>query len=71
MCSISTAIVNLVVFFINQGGSQVNSTVAIIICAVVLGIVALPMLVFLVFHIYLSVTGKTTRELLKKLDSGK
>ena len=33
------------------------------------GIIALPMLGFLIFHIYLAVRGKTTRELLKKLDS--
>lgn len=69
MCSISTAIINLVVFFLSQGGSEINSTVAIVICAVVLGIVALPLLAFLVFHVYLALTGKTTRELLKKLDS--
>jgi thiol:disulfide interchange protein len=65
-----TAIINLVVYFISQGGSQVNSTVVIIICSVVLGVLALPMLGFLVFHVYLSLTGKTTRELLKKLDRG-
>jgi hypothetical protein len=69
MCSICTAIINVVVFLINQNGSTINSTVAIIICSVVFGVIALPMLVFLVFHIYLSITGKTTRELLKKLDS--
>lgn len=69
MCSICTAIINIVVFLINQNGSTINSTVAIIICSVVFGVIALPMLVFLVFHIYLSITGKTTRELLKKLDS--
>jgi hypothetical protein len=67
MCSLATAIVNLVVFFLSAGGTAVNSTVAIIICSVVLGIIGLPMLCFLVFHVYLSLTGKTTRELLKKL----
>jgi hypothetical protein len=44
--------------------------VAIIICSVVLGVIGLPMLGFLVFHIYLSLTGRTTREVLKKLDRG-
>jgi len=36
----------------------------------VFGVIAIPMLVFIAFHIYLAVTGKTTRELLKKLDGG-
>lgn len=67
MCSVITAIINLVVYFLAQGGSAVDSTIAVIVCAVVLGIVALPMFGFLVFHVYLSLTGRTTRELLKKL----
>lgn len=50
-------------------GGTVNSTVAIIICSVVLGVIALPLLFLLVFHIYLTLTGKTTREILKKLES--
>jgi thiosulfate reductase cytochrome b subunit len=37
----------------------------------VFGVIAIPMLVFIVFHIYLAVTGKTTRELLKKLDGSR
>jgi MFS-type transporter involved in bile tolerance (Atg22 family) len=53
-----------------QTGNQINPTVAIVICAVVFGVIAIPMVVFVVFHIYLSVTGKTTRELLKKLEGG-
>jgi len=60
----------VVVFIIAQSGSEINSTVAIIICSVVFGVIAIPMLVFIAFHIYLAVTGKTTRELLKKLDGG-
>jgi palmitoyltransferase ZDHHC9/14/18 len=67
-CSIGLAAVNFIMFFVSQNGS-VDSTVAIIISAVAFGIIALPMLAFLIFHIYLSFKGKTTRELLKKLDS--
>ena len=59
---------NLVVFFVSQDGS-IDSTVAIIISAVVFGLIAIPFIGFLIFHIYLSIKGKTTRELLKKLDS--
>ena len=58
--TIASAAVNLIVFFITQDGT-VDSTVAIIISAVVLGLIALPMIGFLIFHIYLSIKGKTTR----------
>jgi hypothetical protein len=68
MCSIATAVVNLIVYFLAVSGSGVDSTIAIIICSVVLGIIAVPLLGFLIFHIYLSLTGKTTRELLKRID---
>lgn len=69
MCSLAAAIINAIVYLIGKGGNSVDSTVAVIICSVVFGVIAIPMLVFLVFHIYLSIKGKTTRELLKKLDS--
>ena len=58
--TIASAAVNLIVFFITQDGT-IDSTVAIIISAVVLGLIALPMIGFLIFHIYLSIKGKTTR----------
>lgn len=66
-CSIGIAVVNVIVYFISLGGS-VDSTIAIIICSVVLGVLALPLFGFLVFHCYLSLSGRTTRELLKNLD---
>lgn len=68
MCSLGAAIINAIVFFMVSDGSSINSTLAIIICSVVFGIIAIPMLGFLIFHCYLSLKGKTTRELLKKLD---
>ena len=61
MSTIVMAIINLVVYFLSLNGSNINSTVAIVICSVVLGIIAVPMMGFLIFHIYLSLTGKTTR----------
>lgn len=70
ICSVVTAVVNLIVYFLTVKGSSCDSTVPIIICSVVLGIIGIPMLAFLVFHIYLSLAGKTTREVLKKLDRG-
>ena len=53
--------VNVIVFAIANAGSEVNSTVVIIICSVAVGIIAIPLLGFFIFHIYLAVTGKTTR----------
>ncbi len=61
MSTIVMAIINLVVYFLSLNGSNIDSTVAIVICSVVLGIIAVPMMGFLIFHIYLSLTGKTTR----------
>lgn len=61
MSTIVMAIINLVVYFLSLNGSNINSTVAIVICSAVLGIIAVPMMGFLIFHIYLSLTGKTTR----------
>ncbi len=61
MSTIVMAIINLVVYFLSLNGSSIDSTVAIVICSVVLGIIAVPMMGFLIFHIYLSLTGKTTR----------
>ena len=59
-CTIASAAVNLIVFFVSQDGT-VDSTVAIIISAVAFGLIAIPMIGFLIFHIYLSLKGKTTR----------
>ncbi len=61
MCSLGAAIVNAIVFFLTQDNGSVDSTLAIVICSIVFGIVALPMLGFLVFHLYLALKGKTTR----------
>lgn len=36
-----------------------------------MGIIAIPLVGFLIFHIYLAVTGKTTREMLKKIKDEK
>ena len=61
MLTIGMFFVNVIVFAIANAGSEVNSTVVIIICSVAVGIIAIPLLGFFIFHIYLAVTGKTTR----------
>ncbi len=68
-CSLGMAIVNGIVYFITSDGSTVNPTIAIVVCSIVFGIIAIPIVGFLGFHIYLAIRGKTTRELLKHLDS--
>ena len=70
MSSMCTLIVNLMIFMLGQN-DDVDPTVVIIISSVVVAVIALPLFGFLVFHIYLSVSGKTTREIIKKIDSDK
>lgn len=65
VCSICMTILNFVVFIISRGGSQVDILIVIIIGSIVGALVALPLLGFLIFHLYLFLSGKTTRELLK------
>ena len=60
-CSICSATVNLIVYFLSRNDGNVGSVIAIVICGVVVALIALPMLGFLIFHIYLAITGKTTR----------
>ena len=61
MLTLGTFVLNGVIFGMNRAGSAVNSTIVIVICSVVVGVLALPLLGFFIFHIYLSCTGKTTR----------
>lgn len=69
--TISTLIINGVVYGMARADSKVNSTIVIIVCSVVVGIIGLPLLGFFIFHIYLSCTGKTTREVIKNIKGEK
>jgi len=62
-------VVNVVVGMI--GKDQINQTVVIIVAVVATSVIALPLAGFLIFHVYLTVTGKTTREIVKKIDNSK
>lgn len=53
------------------GKDQINQTVVIIVAVVATSVIALPLAGFLIFHVYLTVTGKTTREIVKKIDNSK
>ena len=61
MLTIGMFFVNVVVFAMSNVGTEVNSTVVIVICSVAVGIIAIPLLGFFIFHIYLAITGNTTR----------
>lgn len=60
-------IVNMVVYLIQKSSKNVSQTAIIVIVSVVGAIIGLPILGFLIFHIYLTITKKTTRELLKHI----
>ena len=62
-------IVNMVVFLIQKSTKDVSQTAIIVIVSVVGAIIGLPILGFLIFHIYLTITKKTTRELLKHIET--
>ena len=67
MASIMMLVINAVVAML--GKDAVNSTVVVIVAVCATGVIALPMMGFLVFHVYLSVTGRTTREIIKKIEN--
>lgn len=61
------AIVNLAVFFIEQAKDNANQTTIIIIVSVIAGVLCIPLLCFFLFHLFLAITGNTTRQCLKKI----
>ena len=66
--SICLLIINMIVFLIQKSSKDVSHTAIIVVVAVVGAVIGLPILGFLIFHIYLAVTKTTTRELLKHLE---
>jgi hypothetical protein len=57
-------ILNLVILVINKSG-QISEAAIIAIVVVVSALLGLPLVAFFSFHIYLAVTGSTTREIIK------
>lgn len=55
------AMISLIIYLINLTGGNVSQTAIIIISAVVGGCVGIPLLGFLIFHITITIRGKTTR----------
>jgi hypothetical protein len=42
-----------------------------VICSVIVGLIALPLIGFFIFHVYVAVSGNTTREILKDIKEEK
>ncbi len=61
-------IVNMIVFIIQKSSRDVNPIAIIVIVSVVAGVIGVPIIGFLIFHLYLTIKKKTTRELLKHLE---
>ena len=63
--TILAAIINMVIYIMERDHEDVNQTAVIVIVAVIGTVLGVPILCFFGFHIILTVTGSTTRELLK------
>jgi uncharacterized Tic20 family protein len=59
--AIVVILVSLIMFLIGKIGSAVNSTIAVIVCSAIIGVMVLVLTGFLLYHVYLICSGKTTR----------
>lgn len=64
--SVIAAVINMVLFILKKSEDNVSVTAAIVIAAVIGGVMGLPLLCFFGFHLILSLSGSTTREFLKE-----
>jgi hypothetical protein len=61
VCSISILLVNVIVYMLGRQQGGINPIIVIIIGSVTVGIIMIPLLGFLIFHLWLTYIGKTTR----------
>ena len=54
-------VVNLAVYLLGRAGGGVSQAAAIVVVAVIGGVVGVPILGFALFHLYLCLAGRTTR----------
>ena len=59
--SLTMLLCNMIVFMVTQSDEDVNKTLILVFTAIIAGILWLPVFVFLIFHLYLTVTRQTTR----------
>jgi len=55
--SMTVMMINLIVFGLKSAGSTVSIVVIIVICSVVFACIGIPIIGFLAFHLYLTITG--------------
>ena len=60
------AIINTVIYILEKQEDNIDQTAVIVVVSVIGGVLGLPLVCFLGFHIFLSLTGSTTRELIKE-----
>lgn len=56
-----TFLLNVIIYVVNKAGTSINKTAIIIVCSIVVSLIAIPLLGFFIFHVYLILTGRTTR----------
>ncbi len=60
MSTMVILVVNIIVYIVTKTGTM-DTTVVIIVGSIAVGIILIPLFGFLIFHIYLVLSGKTTR----------
>lgn len=60
-------IANIVIFFLKQAEEEVSSIAVIVVVSVIAAIIFLPLCCFFGFHLFLAVTGNTTRQCIKDI----
>jgi hypothetical protein len=59
--SLAMAMISLIIFLIGTTGGSINQTVVIIISAIIGALIGIPLVGFMIFHIFLAIKGTTTR----------
>ncbi len=67
VCLCGVFAVNVVFYLISSTLKQDQYIIAIVIISVLGGILSIPIIVFFFFHLYLCISGRTTREVMKSI----
>lgn len=60
-------IANVIILFLKQAEDQVSQTAVVIVVSVIAGVIFLPLFFFFGFHLFLAITGNTTRQYIKDI----
>jgi uncharacterized membrane protein YciS (DUF1049 family) len=69
VATIALFAVNLAFYLLTQQDSKVSEIVAIVIVSVIGGAIGVPIIIYGCFHLYLCLAGRTTREVIKNINS--